>query len=179
MTTPGCPVPGGCVRGGCQTALPRRRRAAATISTRTQRALPCCRAGRPPARPGARAGRIGTSARLAPRTPWTTRRHSNWCRASRAGGSARYVDGTRRLPISPLIDTYLVPEAPQGARSDPIPPLATTSAIGHVESVFVVKKKKNSVRTDRPTPGTLALIGDSRASLSHIVGWVDHTGGHS
>ena len=44
----------------------------------------------------------------------------------------RYVDGTRRLPISPLIDTYLVPEAPQGARSDPIPPLATTSAIGHM-----------------------------------------------
>ena len=131
VTTPGRPVPGGCVRGGRQTALPRRRRAAATISTRTQRALPCCRAGRPPARPGARAGRIGTSARLAPRTPSTTRRHSNWCRASHAGGSARYVDGTRRLPISPLIDTYLVPEAPQGARSDPTPPLATTSAIGH------------------------------------------------
>ena len=41
------------------------------------------------------------------------------------------MDGTRRLPISPLIDTYLVPEAPQGARSVPIPPLATTSAIGH------------------------------------------------
>jgi hypothetical protein len=45
------------------------------------------------------------------------------------------VDGTRRLPISPLIDTYLVPEAPQGARSDPIPPLATTSAIGHVKGM--------------------------------------------
>ena len=41
------------------------------------------------------------------------------------------MDGTRRLPISPLIDTYLVPEAPQGARSDPTPPLATSSAIGH------------------------------------------------
>jgi hypothetical protein len=43
------------------------------------------------------------------------------------------VDGTRRLPISPLIDAYLVPEAPQGARSDPIPPLATSSAIGHID----------------------------------------------
>eukprot|EP00966_Prymnesium_polylepis_P147118 3398379-Prymnesium_polylepis.1 len=33
-----------------------------------------------------------------------------------ADGSARYVDGTRRLPISPRIDTYLVPvTAPQGA----------------------------------------------------------------
>jgi hypothetical protein len=64
-----------------------------------------------------------SSARLAPRTPWTTRRHSNWCRASRAGGSARYMDGTRRLPISPLIDTYLVPEAPQGCVSpDTAPP---------------------------------------------------------
>eukprot|EP00966_Prymnesium_polylepis_P235007 5435625-Prymnesium_polylepis.1 len=31
------------------------------------------------------------------------------------------------------------------------------------------------IRTDRPTPGTLALIGDGRASLSHIVPWVDHT----
>eukprot|EP00966_Prymnesium_polylepis_P000299 6697-Prymnesium_polylepis.1 len=31
------------------------------------------------------------------------------------------------------------------------------------------KKKKNTVRTDRPTPGTLALVGDSRASLSHVV----------
>ena len=41
------------------------------------------------------------------------------------------------------------------------------------------KKKNNTVRTDEPTPGTLALIGDSRASLSHIVGWVDHTGGRS
>ena len=41
------------------------------------------------------------------------------------------------------------------------------------------KKKKNSVRTDRPTPGTLALIGDSRASISHVVPWVDHTGGRS
>ena len=30
------------------------------------------------------------------------------------------------------------------------------------------KKKKNTVRTDEPTPGTLALIGDSRASaLKH------------
>eukprot|EP00966_Prymnesium_polylepis_P212957 4932047-Prymnesium_polylepis.1 len=27
------------------------------------------------------------------------------------------LDGTRRLPSSPLIDTYLVPEEPQGARS--------------------------------------------------------------
>mmetsp|Transcript_69786 Transcript_69786/g.209602 ORF Transcript_69786/g.209602 Transcript_69786/m.209602 type:complete len:232 (+) Transcript_69786:30-725(+) len=44
---------------------------------------------------------------------------------SHAGGPARYVDGTRRLPISPLIDTYLVPEAPRGTRSRPIPPLAT------------------------------------------------------
>jgi hypothetical protein len=34
------------------------------------------------------------------------------------------------LTECPLIDTYLVPEAPQGARSDPIPPLATSSAIG-------------------------------------------------
>eukprot|EP00966_Prymnesium_polylepis_P061275 1421359-Prymnesium_polylepis.1 len=41
--------------------------------------------------------------------------HSNQRRITRADGSARYVDGTRRLPISPLIDTYLVPEAPQGA----------------------------------------------------------------
>eukprot|EP00966_Prymnesium_polylepis_P009558 220498-Prymnesium_polylepis.1 len=31
------------------------------------------------------------------------------------------------------------------------------------------KKKKNTVRTDRPTPDTLALIGDSRASLSRVV----------
>eukprot|EP00966_Prymnesium_polylepis_P331701 7387272-Prymnesium_polylepis.1 len=31
------------------------------------------------------------------------------------------------------------------------------------------KKKKNTIRTDRPTPGTLALIGDSRASLSRVV----------
>ena len=52
------------------------------------------------------------------------------CR-TRTGRRATYVDGTRRLPISPLIDTYLVPEAPQGARSDPVPPLATSSAIGH------------------------------------------------
>ena len=52
-----------------------------------------------------------------PSTPRTTHRHSNQRRATRAGGSARYVDGTRRLPNSPLIDTYLVPEAPQGARS--------------------------------------------------------------
>jgi hypothetical protein len=41
------------------------------------------------------------------------------------------------------------------------------------------KNKNNSIRTDEPTPGTLALIGDSRASLSHIVAWVDHTGGRS
>ena len=41
------------------------------------------------------------------------------------------------------------------------------------------KNKNNTVRTDEPTPGTLALIGDSRASLSHIVAWVDHTGGRS
>ena len=78
VTTPGRPVPGGCVRGGRQTALPRRaagcvpprpsrRRAAATISTHTQRALPRCRAGRPPARPGARAGRPGAPARPTPR----------------------------------------------------------------------------------------------------------------
>jgi hypothetical protein len=39
----------------------------------------------------------------------------------------------RRAPGSrerEVIATYLVPEAPQGARSDPIPPLATSSAIG-------------------------------------------------
>ena len=41
------------------------------------------------------------------------------------------------------------------------------------------KKKKNTIRTDRPTPGILALFGDSRASLSHIVPWDDHTGGRS
>ncbi len=140
--------------GGRQTALPRRRRAAATISTRTQRALPC-RRGDPPARPGARAGRIGSSARLAPRTPSTTRRHSNWCRASHAGGPARYVDGTRRLPISPLIDTYLVPEAPQGARSDPIPPLATSSAIGHKGGYDTVKI--DVTQTPRPTRPTTAI----------------------
>ena len=42
-----------------------------------------------------------------------------------------------------------------------------------------LRTKNYTVRTDEPTPGTLALIGDSRASLSHIVGWVDHTGGRS
>ena len=57
VTTPGHPVPGGCVRGGRQAALPRRRRAATTVSTRTPSALPCCRDD-PVARPGARAGRI-------------------------------------------------------------------------------------------------------------------------
>ena len=43
------------------------------------------------------------------------------CRVSRhpprTDGSAGYVDGTRRLPISPLIGTYLVLEALQSARS--------------------------------------------------------------
>ena len=53
-----------------------------------------------------------------PSTAWTTRRHSNQRRDTGADGSARYVDGTRRLTISPRIDTYLVPvAAPQGARS--------------------------------------------------------------
>ena len=52
-------------------------------------------------------------------------------RASRAGGSARYVDGTRRLPNSPLIDTYLVPEAPQGARSARHRPRAHHTMVGH------------------------------------------------
>eukprot|EP00966_Prymnesium_polylepis_P182217 4221572-Prymnesium_polylepis.1 len=33
----------------------------------------------------------------------------------RTDGSARYVDGTGRLPVSSLNDTYLVLEAPQGA----------------------------------------------------------------
>ena len=75
------------------------------------------RTGRPPARPGARAGRTGAPARPAPR-----RRHagtrSNQRRDTGADGSARQVGGTRRFPISPLIDTYLVPAtAPRGARS--------------------------------------------------------------
>ena len=55
-----------------------------------------------------------------PSTPWTTRRHLNQRRDTDKRGrrSARYVAGTRRLPISPRIDTYLVPAtAPQGARS--------------------------------------------------------------
>ena len=78
VTTPGRPVLGGCVRGGRQTALPRRvvgcvpprpshRRAAATTSTHTHRAPSRRRTGRPPARPGARAGRTGALARPAPR----------------------------------------------------------------------------------------------------------------
>jgi hypothetical protein len=41
------------------------------------------------------------------------------------------------------------------------------------------KNKNNTIRTDEPTPGILALIGDSRASLSRVVGRVDHTGGRS
>ena len=37
-----------------------------------------------------------------------------------------------------------------------------------------LRTKNYTVRTDGPTPGTLALTGDSRASLSlHIVAWVD------
>eukprot|EP00966_Prymnesium_polylepis_P094526 2187895-Prymnesium_polylepis.1 len=41
------------------------------------------------------------------------------------------------------------------------------------------KEKNNTIRTDKPTPGTLALFGDGRASLSHIVGWVDHSSSSS
>ena len=55
-----------------------------------------------------------------PSTPWTTRRHLNQRRDTDKRGrrSARYVAGTRRLPISPRIDTYLEQvTAPQGARS--------------------------------------------------------------
>ena len=45
-------------------------------------------------------------------------RHSNQRRDTGADGSARYADGTRRLPNSPRIDTYLVPAtAPKGMRS--------------------------------------------------------------
>eukprot|EP00966_Prymnesium_polylepis_P138121 3191459-Prymnesium_polylepis.1 len=54
-------------RGECVPPRPSRRHTAATISTHTQRALPRYHAGRPPARPGSRAGRIGTIARPAPR----------------------------------------------------------------------------------------------------------------
>ena len=111
VTTLGYPVPGGCVRGGRQTAPPRRaagcvpprtspRRAAATASTRTHHASPRGRTGRPPARPGARAGRTVALARPAS-TPWTTRRHSNQRRDTGADGSARYVGGTGRLLIRP------------------------------------------------------------------------------
>jgi hypothetical protein len=38
---------------------------------------------------------------------------SNQRRDTGADGSARYADGTGRLPTSPLNDTYLVPEASQ------------------------------------------------------------------
>eukprot|EP00966_Prymnesium_polylepis_P222167 5140714-Prymnesium_polylepis.1 len=86
--------------GGRQTALPRRvagcvpsrpshRHAAATASTHTHRALPRGRTGRPPARPGARAGRIGAPARPAPRGRRTDTRTSVATQAG-ADGSARY-----------------------------------------------------------------------------------------
>ena len=47
--------------------------------------------------------------------------------------------------ISPLIDTYLVPEAPQ-------------SRVAHEYRLVKNKNKNNTIRTDEPTPGTLALI---------------------
>jgi hypothetical protein len=46
-----------------------------------------------------------------------------------ADGSARYVDGTGRLPVSPLNDAYLVLEAPQSARSVDT---ASRRTIGHM-----------------------------------------------
>ena len=126
VTTPGRPVPGGCVRGGRQTALPRR--AAGCVlypqdpltaarrprSARTRTAP--CPAAAPGDLPLAPAHVPAASAHWPAQHP--TRRHSNQRRDTGADWSARYVGGTRRLPISPLIDTYLVPDtAPQGARS--------------------------------------------------------------
>eukprot|EP00966_Prymnesium_polylepis_P135268 3126697-Prymnesium_polylepis.1 len=60
--------------------------------------------------------------KLVGHSPWTTRRHSltrtSVATQALTDGSARFVDGTRRLPNSPRINTYLVPAtAPQGARS--------------------------------------------------------------
>eukprot|EP00966_Prymnesium_polylepis_P247698 5727723-Prymnesium_polylepis.1 len=54
--------------------------------------------------PSGKKAAVGVSGR--PRT-----RHQR--RDTGADGLARYADGTRRLPVSPLNDTYLVPEAPQ------------------------------------------------------------------
>eukprot|EP00966_Prymnesium_polylepis_P153957 3555101-Prymnesium_polylepis.1 len=53
-------------RRGVRTPRPFLRRAAATASTHTHHAPSCRRTRRPPARPGARAGRTGALARPAP-----------------------------------------------------------------------------------------------------------------
>jgi len=128
VTIPGRPVLGGCVRGGRQTALPRRvagcvpprpslRRAAATASTHTHHAPSYRRTGRPPARPGARAGRTGALARPAPRgrradtrtgvaTPTRTGRRATWT----AHGDYLSVLASTRTSCQPAT-------APQGARS--------------------------------------------------------------
>eukprot|EP00966_Prymnesium_polylepis_P227182 5256864-Prymnesium_polylepis.1 len=56
----------------------------------------------PPHCPGARAGRTGAPARPAPADDAPTLEPVS--RHTRGPGSARYADGTRRLPNSPLID---------------------------------------------------------------------------
>eukprot|EP00966_Prymnesium_polylepis_P116068 2682871-Prymnesium_polylepis.1 len=37
-------------------------------------------------------------------------------------GRGRVVGGTRRLPVSPFVDTYLVPERTAGRAQRPLPP---------------------------------------------------------
>ena len=73
------------------------------------------------------------------------------------------MGGSRRLPISPLIDTYLVPEAPQGARASDTVRKPGRMVDGMYEPATLTRKNGGHVVVALSQIGRIQ-IGDKRTA---------------